>query len=82
MVLCMGNFSCALSKLQVISRNSDWFIAQFVPVVIGRSNNYIGFGFFDSHLKTMLSSYIYLGLHHSCRKDQMKKNVQAIISMT
>ena len=31
-------FSRALSKLQVIARNSDWFIALFAPVVIGRSN--------------------------------------------
>ena len=33
-------------QLQVIARNSDWFIALFAPVVIGRSNY-----FFDSHLK-------------------------------
>ena len=39
-----GNFFRALSKLQVIARNSDWFIALFAPVVIGRSNNF-GFGF-------------------------------------
>ena len=34
------DFSRALSKLQVIARNSDWFIALFAPVVIGRSNNF------------------------------------------
>ena len=34
----------ALSKLQVISRNSDWLIALFAPVVIGRSY-YFGIGF-------------------------------------
>ena len=28
-------FSCALSKLQVIARNYDWFISLFAPVVIG-----------------------------------------------
>ena len=38
------DFSRALSELQVIARNSDWFIALFAPVVIGGSNN-IGFGF-------------------------------------
>ena len=38
------DFSRALSKLQVIARNSDWFIALFAPVVIGRSNCH-GFGF-------------------------------------
>jgi len=31
-------FSRPLSKLQIIARNSDWFIALFAPVVIGRSN--------------------------------------------
>ena len=41
---CTRDFSRALSKLQVIARNSDWFIALFAPVVIGR-NNYFGTGF-------------------------------------
>ena len=31
-------FSRPLSKLQIIARNSDWFIALFAPVVIGRNN--------------------------------------------
>ena len=31
------------SELEVISRNCDWFIALFAPVVIGRSNCF-GFG--------------------------------------
>ena len=44
----MSDFSRPLSKLQVIARNSDWFIAMFAPVVIGRSN------YFDSHFKTSL----------------------------
>ena len=39
------DFSRALSKLQVYARNSDWFIAMFAPVVIGRSNYYFGIGF-------------------------------------
>ena len=37
-------FSRALRKLQVIARNSDWSIALFASVVIGRSN-YFGIGF-------------------------------------
>lgn len=37
------------------ARNSDWFIARFAPVVIGRSN-YYGVVFFDSHSKTALLS--------------------------
>ena len=41
---CARDFSRALSKLQVIARNSDWFTGFFVPVVIGPSN-YFGFGF-------------------------------------
>ena len=40
---CTRHFSRALSELQVISRNCDWFIALFAPAVIGRSN--FGFGF-------------------------------------
>lgn len=35
---CTRDFSRAMSKLRVIGRNSDWFIALFPPVVIGRWN--------------------------------------------
>ena len=38
------DFSRALSNLQVMSRNSDWFTALFTPVVIGRSY-YFGIDF-------------------------------------
>ena len=41
---CTRDFSRALSKLQVIARNSDWFIALFAPVVVGHSY-YFGIGF-------------------------------------
>ena len=41
---CTRDFSRASSELQIIARNSDWFMALFVPVVIGRSNCF-GFGF-------------------------------------
>ena len=47
-------FSRALSKLQVIAWNSDWFIALFDPIVIDRSCE-VWYRFFDSHLKTALS---------------------------
>ena len=33
---CTRDFSRALSKLEVIARNSDCFISLFGPVVIGR----------------------------------------------
>ena len=42
--LC-ARFSRALSELQVIARNSDWFLPLFAPVVIGR-NNYFGIEIF------------------------------------
>ena len=42
--LCARFFPLLEQKLQVIARNSDWFIALFAPVVIGRSN-YFGIGF-------------------------------------
>ena len=38
------DFSRALSELQIIGRNCDWFILLPAPVVIGRSNCF-GFGF-------------------------------------
>ena len=41
---CARHFSSALSELQVIARNCDWFIALFDPAVIGRSNCF-GFAF-------------------------------------
>ena len=34
---CTRDFSSATSELQIIARNCDWFIALFVPVVIGGS---------------------------------------------
>ena len=43
-VPCTRDFSRAFTKLQVIARNSDWFIALFAPSVIGR-NNYSDIGF-------------------------------------
>ena len=39
-----SDFPRALSKLQVIARNFDWFIPLFAPFVIGWSNCF-GFGF-------------------------------------
>ena len=41
---CTRHFSCALSELQVIAMNCDWFVALFAHAVIGRSNCF-GFGF-------------------------------------
>ena len=41
---CTRDFFHALSKLQIICGDSDWFIALFSPVVIDWSN-YIGIGF-------------------------------------
>ena len=35
------DFSCALGKLLVITRNSDWSTVLFFPVVIGWSNYFI-----------------------------------------
>ena len=42
-------------QLLVFALISDWFILCFVLVVIGQ-NNYFGFLFYDTHLKTALSS--------------------------
>ena len=53
-----ARFSRALSKLQEIARISDWFIALFAPVVIGRSN-YVGIGFptaFENRSPTKIQS--------------------------
>ena len=41
---CARDFFRDLSKLQAIARNSDWFIALFGAVVIGR-RNWFGIGF-------------------------------------
>ena len=41
---CTRDFSRALTGLQVIARNCDWFIAMFAPVVIGWSDRFC-FGF-------------------------------------
>ena len=49
----MRDFSRVLSELHVIVRNSDWFMAPFAPVVIGR-NKYFGISQFDIHVKSNL----------------------------
>ena len=49
-----------LSKLQVIAKNSDWFIALFTLVVTGWSNNY----YFGSAFSTV----IWKSLYHNCEK--------------
>ena len=49
---CKRDLLGALSKLQVIARSCDWFIALFGPVVIGRSNCF-GFGFSTVILKPL-----------------------------
>ena len=38
---CKRKFSCPLSMFQVISRNSEWFIAMFALVAIGRNSYYV-----------------------------------------
>ena len=38
---CTRDFSRASSELQVIARNFYWFMALFVPVVIGQSNYFV-----------------------------------------
>ena len=50
------DFSCALSKLQVIARTSELSIVMFNLVVIGRGN-YFGIGFFYGNLITTLNCY-------------------------
>ena len=53
MAPCTRDFSHTLSKFQAIALNSEWFIASFAPVVIGRIN-YFGNGFSTSQLNTAL----------------------------
>ena len=38
---CTRDFSRVLCKLQIISRNSDWVIALFSPVVIAPRNYFV-----------------------------------------
>ena len=66
MAPCARDFSRALSKLQKIVRNCDWFIALFAPVVIGRSNCF-GFGFSTGIWKPlyMLEWNKYCSLSHA-----------------
>ena len=59
---CARDFSRALSKLRVSARNSDWFLAVFALVVVGRSN-YFGIGFSTVTLKRSFSSS-FLGVRH------------------
>ena len=42
---CTCDFSRALSKLQVITRNCDWFIALFASELMISRSNYCAIGF-------------------------------------
>ena len=50
---CTSAFSRALSELQGIAGNCDWFITLFVSVVIGRSNYFASMGFSTVILKPL-----------------------------
>ena len=52
-------FPALLSKLQVVAEDSDWFIALFVPLVIGRSD-YFGIGFSALISLIFLSPELYI----------------------
>ena len=41
---CTRDFSHVLGNLEVIAKNSDWFVTLFAPVVI-RPSNHFGIGF-------------------------------------
>ena len=53
-VCCKSDIYCALRKLRVIIRNSDWFFSLFAPVVIGRS--YYGGG--DSYKQILTKNEV------------------------
>ena len=57
---CTRDFSRVSRGLQVIARNCDWFMALFVPVVIGLSNCF-GFGF-----STVIWKPLYRAVWSSC----------------
>ena len=57
MAPCTHDFSRALSDLQVIARNCDWFILLFSPAVIGWSE-LLWFWFSNNHLKTALMYFL------------------------
>ena len=54
---CKRGFSRAFSNLLVTARNSDWIIALFASVVIGRSSYFDIYWFHDSQLKQILKVY-------------------------
>ena len=65
---CTSNFSRALSELQVIARNCDWFIALVATVVIGRGNCF-GLGLsitIENRSKVSSFSYFLLLLELYC----------------
>ena len=45
-----------ISKLLVLARNSDWLVALFAPVVIGKSN------WFDIGFSTVIGNWLYNGI--------------------
>ena len=73
------DFSRASSEFQVIARNFDWFMALFVPVVIGQSD-YFGFGF-----STVIWKPLYLNLQlnwtRTCDHNDTKWPIITSIAM-
>ena len=56
---CTRAFSRALRRLHVIALLSDWLIALFRSVVIGRNNRF-GFRFYDTPLNTALNRTFFI----------------------
>lgn len=63
-VPCMHDFSCALSKLEVIAWNSDLFVTPIALVVIGQ-NNYFGIGLQQSFENYSILCIVIYPLHRT-----------------
>ena len=70
------DFSHALNKLQVMARNSHWFIALFAPLVIGRSNSF-GIG-----LSTVLWNTLYVLTTGTYFKNLILKRSSCSVTLT
>ena len=65
------DFSRALSKWQVIARNSDWFIALFAPLAIGGGNNFFHWLFWAR--PTLPHLFCHPEVCQSCPQDPQRK---------
>lgn len=71
-----ARFSPASNKLRVFATNSDWFMVQFAPVVIGQSNYLFTFReSFENRINLLTNKSPKHSVQHNKRRQEIQSGV-------